>query len=279
MTLSFEKVDIMIAKTFVCNIFLTLATTPLLAHEFWIDSKKFQVKTGENIAAFTKNGQNFKGIDLAYFTRRAARFERIDASGAKPVQARLGDSPVFDKPIESDGLFTLVYQTNPQNLTYTEWAKFKKFADHKDFGDVLSQHRERELSEDKFRETYTRFAKGLFAVGSGAGSDASRGLELEIIALKNPYTDTLDGGLPVKVLYREMPRLDAQIEIFERSKEGDTTITLVQTNDEGIAVIPVKSGYAYLLDNVLLREPSPALSQETGAVWETLWAALTFEVR
>ena len=53
----------------------------------------------------------------------------------------------------------------------------------------------------------------------------------------------------------------------------------MQTNAEGIAIVPVKAGYAYLLDNVLLREPSEALAQETGAVWETLWAALTFEVR
>jgi cobalt/nickel transport protein len=34
-----------------------------------------------------------------------------------------------------------------------------------------------------------------------------------------------------------------------------------------------------LLDHVVLREPSPELAEKTGAVWETLWAALTFEVR
>jgi len=253
---------------------------PLFAHEFWIDSKKYQVENGENIAAYTKNGQNFKGVDLAYFTKRAARFESVTSGGKpEPVGARLGDSPVFDRPISKEGLFTLIYQTNPEKLTYSEWAKFQKFADHKAFPDVLSKHRARGLSETGFKETYTRFAKGLFSVGSGTGSDAQRGLELEIVALKNPYTDELNGVLPVKVFYREMPRINAQVEIFERAADKTVEITTVQTDENGVAEIPVKSGFTYLLDNVLLREPSEARAKETGAVWETLWAALTFEVR
>jgi uncharacterized GH25 family protein len=269
----------MTPKTLAFSVLMSLAAAPLVAHEFWIDSKNYQVETGENIAAFTKNGQKFKGIELAYFTKRAARFERIDADGTNPVQARLGDSPVFDKPIAKEGLFTLIYQTNPDRLTYKEWAKFTKFAEHKAFGDVLTKHRARNLNEEKFTETYTRYAKGLFAVGNGAGNDAQRGLELEIVALKNPYTDDLSDGLPVQVFYREMPRIDAQIEIFERTREGVTTVTTVQTDETGIALIPVKSGHAYLRDNVVLREPSPELAEKTGAVWQTLWAALTFEVR
>lgn len=183
---------------------------------------------------------------------------------------------MFDKPIAKDGLFTLVYQTNPERLTYKEWAKFDK---HKAFGNVLEKHRARGLSEDQFVEAYTRFAKGLFAVGSGTGQDTQQGLEVEIIALKNPYTDDLSEGLPVKVLYREMPRINAQVEIFERSSDGTTEISTVQTDEEGIAIIPVKSRYAYLLDNVVLREPSSELAEKTDAVWEILWAALTFEVR
>lgn len=269
----------MISKYIAFATFLSIAAAPLFAHEFWIDSKKFQVETGEKVAAFTKNGQNFKGVDLAYFTRRAALFERIDAKGRETVTPRLGDSPVFDTAVENDGLFTLIFQTTPDKLTYREWAKFDKFAKHKAFDNVLEKHRARGLNEDEFKETYTRFAKGLFAVGSGAGQDTQQGLEIEIVAMKNPYTDDLSDGLPVQVFYREMPRINAQVEIFERSSDGVTEVSTVRTDAQGIAIVPVKSGFTYLLDNVVLREPSAALAQDTGAVWETLWAALTFEVR
>lgn len=256
-----------------------VCATPLHSHEFWIASPDYQVETGENIKAYTKNGQRFSGIDLAYFDRRAARFEKIDATGARPVKARAGDSPVYDQPAEKEGLFTLIYQTTPDKLTYANWEKFQKFADHKAFKNVKARHEARNLPSSGFSESYARFAKGLFAVGSGAGSDAPRGLELEIIALKNPYVDDMKDGLPVQVLYQQMPRSGAQVEVFERSAEGEVSVTLYTTDDTGVAVIPVQSGYEYLLDNVLLREPSKALSKEAGTVWETLWAALTFAVR
>lgn len=254
-----------------------LANT-LLAHEFWIDSPDYQVEIGENITAYTRNGENFKGIDLAFFEKRAARFEIVDASGQRAVVARPGDSPVYDRPAAQDGLVTLIYQTKPDKLTYAKWEKFQRFIDHKDFGDVQSRHSARALPQDGFVETYSRFTKGLFAVGSGAGKDAPRGLEIEIVALKNPYTDDLSGGLPVQVLYQGAPRANVQVEVFERGANRDVTVSLYRTNAKGIATIGVKSGHAYLLDNVLLREPSPALAAEKNAVWESLWAALTFAV-
>jgi len=49
-------------------------------------------------------------------------------------------------------------------------------------------------------------------------------------------------------------------------------------NSAGVALVPVLAGHAYMLDAVVLREPSAVLAEQTGAVWETLWANLTFAV-
>lgn len=257
---------------------LTLVASPTVSHEFWIDAHKYQVEIGENIAADLKNGQDFKGIDLAYFERRIVRFDQIDTSGRRPVASRPGDSPAFNAAGSEDGLFTLVYQSTYDTVNYATWEKFQRFVDHKAFGDVRSQHDARGLPEEGFKEAYARFAKALIAVGSGAGADAARGLEIEIVALKNPYTEDVSAGLPVQVLYREMPRIGAQVEIFERPPEGPVRVSTTTTDDDGIALIAVKPGHDYLLDNVLLRIPSEALAEEKSAVWETLWAALTFAV-
>ena len=136
-------------KSLTLAVLLSVAAAQLFAHEFWIDSKKFQVEKGENVVAYTRNGQNFKGIDLAYFTGRAALFERIDSEARQAVTPRLGDSPVFDTPIKNDGLFTLIFQSKPEKLTYREWAKFDKFSKHKAFQNVLERHRTRGLSEER----------------------------------------------------------------------------------------------------------------------------------
>ena len=52
------------------------------------------------------------------------------------------------------------------------------------------------------------------------------------------------------------------------------TVTTTRTDTAGKARIAVAAGHEYLLDAVVLR-PAP---EGAKAVWETLWAALTFAV-
>jgi uncharacterized GH25 family protein len=174
-----------------------------------------------------------------------------------------------------DGLVVIVHETSDSTLTYTEWDKFIDFVEHKDFDSALAAHAARGLPETGFKESYRRYAKALIAVGSGAGSDAPTGLETEIVALANPYTDDLSGGLPVRVLYQDAPRADAQVELFEKGPDEAVVVTLHRTDAEGVARLPVKPGYEYLVDAVILRDTGND-DTETGPVWHSLWAALTF---
>ena len=114
------------------------------------------------------------------------------------------------------------------------------------------------------------------AVGDGAGADREAGLETEIVALANPYTDDLSDGLPVRVLYQGAPRADAQVELFAKSPEGEVEITLLRTDAEGVALLPVTPGQVYLADAVVVRPLEPVA--EDDPVWESLWASLTFKV-
>ncbi|MEM8731861.1 MAG: DUF4198 domain-containing protein, partial [Pseudomonadota bacterium] len=155
-----------------------------------------------------------------------------------------------------------------------EWAAFLRFAAHKDFADIEVRHAARGLPKTGFRERYTRHVKALVAVGDGAGSDRLTGLKTEFVALANPYTDDLSGGLPVRLYHDGAPRAAAQVEIFARAPDGEVTVTTTRTDDTGLAMIPVVSGYSYLLDGVVLRETE----EGDDAAWETLWAALTFAV-
>lgn len=137
---------------------------------------------------------------------------------------------------------------------------------------MLERHEERGLAQSGFQETYTRFAKSLIGVGDAQGADRATGMEFELTALANPYTDDLSGGLPVALSYRGAPRPDTQIELFERGPDGMVAVTRLRTDADGRARIPVRPGHAYQLDAVLLREAPP----DSGAAWESLWANLTF---
>lgn len=258
----------------VIPVFLLLGALPAGAHEFWIEPSKHQVDTGEILVADLRNGQEFDGVIHAYFEKRTARFDLLQNGSLTPYAGRMGDVPALQMRPEAEGLLRVVYQSAPQTVTYESWAKFAAFAEHKDFPDIRARHNARGLPDHDFTETYTRFAKALIAVGDGNGADAVTGLETEFVARANPYTDDLTGGLPVQLFYQDAPRPDAQVEIFDRAPDGSVAITLTRTDAQGHATIPVKPGHRYLIDAVVLR----AAPAGGSAVWQSLWAAMTFAV-
>lgn len=251
-----------------------MAATPALSHEFWLEPKDYTLQAGTPLTMQLMNGQNFTGQSLSYYEPRIARFDLIHGGAVLPAKGRTGDIPALVADLPRDGLWTIVHETRAQPLTYDTWAKFEAFAEHKDFPDIRARHDRRGLPEDGFAERYTRHAKTLVAVGDGAGADVVTGMETEFVALANPYTDDMTEGLPVRLLYQGAPRGDAQVEIFDRAPDGTVSVSRTRTDNAGEARIAVAPGHDYLLDGVVLREAPP----DSDAVWETLWAALTFAV-
>lgn len=215
---------------------------------------------------------------MVYNARGFMQFNRWHEGTKHEVEGRLGDRPAVMPRTLQDGLHVFSYESTLLSLTYKDWASFRSFAEHKDFPDIEKQHQNRDLPETDFKEIYVRFCKALIAVGEGHGKDLNTGLETEFIALANPYTDTVDQGLPLLLMYKGAPRPDAQVELFERAPDGSVEITLHRTDDKGRVSVPVKPGHSYLVDAVVLRVPSKTLADEEDAVWETLWASLTFAV-
>jgi len=244
------------------------------AHEFWIEPQRYQVTENEAVIAHFKNGEVFVGINLAFFDRRSERFDYLLNGETTVLSPRMGNLPALDVAPSEDGLMVVVHETAPSLITYKEWEKFQAFADHKDFPDIRNRHRARGLPETDFAERYTRHAKALIGIGAADGTDERRGLRTEFVALANPYTDEMAQGLPVRLFDGDTPRDNAQVEVFERAPDGSVTVSLTRTDDTGHATIPVRSGHAYLLDAVIL-QPS---AQDSDAVWQTHWAALTFAV-
>lgn len=251
---------------------------PATAHEFWIEPLAYQIAPDENLQGELINGQNFEGTQLAYLPQRFVRFTVASGLRQAEVDNRLGARPALDMAPLAEGLNVVSYQSTVSEVNYTEWEKFVSFSEHKAFEDIEARHDARNLPRNGFQEAYWRYAKTLIGVGNGAGQDFRTGLEAEFVALDNPYTDDLSNGLRVQLFYQDNVVADGQVELFEKSPDGAVEITLHRTGDDGIATLPVKAGYSYLVDHVVLRIPSDALIASNDVEWETLWADLTFAV-
>ena len=116
-------------------------------------------------------------------------------------------------------------------------------------------------------------------VGGAKGSDKANDLELELIALQNPYTDDISSGIEILTLYQGKPQAFSMLNVFERSN-SDLRVNsfFVKTDAKGIATVKVENDNAYLIDNVIIRPANDNLLKDKGVIWESLWAALTFGV-
>ena len=267
----------MIIRNLFASLALALSTTAAAGHEFWIDPIDFLVPSGAPVVADIRVGQEYEGSASAWIPRNFRIFEIAQGDVRTPVEGRMGDRPALNQTAP-DGLAIALHVTTDSRITWKEFQKFEDFVRHKDAEWTLAEHAARGLPEVDFSEAYSRYAKSLIAVGDGAGADRDYGLLTELVALANPYTDDLSAGFPVRLLYQGAPRADAQIEVFAKDEAGAVTISTVRTDAEGRAVVPVAPGTRYMLDAVVLREPSEALAAERDVVWESLWANLTFAV-
>lgn len=257
-------------------ILLSFVALPAAAHEFWLEPTDYQIEQDGRLEADIVNGMDFGGSKLVFFPQRFEHFIVTNGAQTDSVNGRSGDRPALNQTPMGEGLHIVAYQARDATVDYETWEEFQNFVDHKDFGDVLTRHQERGLPEAGFEEVYSRYSKTLIGVGNSAGADRRTGLETEIVALTNPYTDDLTDGFQVQLFYRQDVRANTQLEVFEKTPEGDVTVNFYRTDADGIATFPVIAGNSYMLDAVVLREPTQALMDETGAVWETLWANLTF---
>lgn len=257
-------------------VFLTIAASSAGAHEFWLSPPDYQVDKGAPVVAHIRVGQEFKGAAYSYIARQTERFDIVMNGQVLPVTSTIGDRPALNQTVPQEGLAIAVHETTDNKLVYKEWVKFENFVKHKDFTGALEAHLARGLPQTDFTENYRRFAKSLIAVGTGTGQDQAVGLRTEIVALKNPYTDDLSAGMPVQVLFEGAPRPNTQVELFARPPgAAKATVTLHRTNAQGIATLPMQADTDYMVDAVVLLPLDPS----TGAVWESLWANLTFQTR
>lgn len=257
---------------------LTLLATPAAAHELWLAPLDFTVHADATLMAQIANGENFVGQILPYLPDRIARFDDVVDGAPQQVPGRIGDIPAVQIPGPTEGLHVLTYQAKNAVLTYDDWETFVNFTEHKDLLGILDRHIARGYAAAPFKEVYSRYSKSLVAVEEGQGADARMGLTTEIVALTNPYTEDLTDGMRFQLWYDDAPRSEVQMEVFSRAPDGIVTRSTYRTDSEGVVTVPVLADHSYMADSVVIREPAEALAAETGALWETLWANMTWYV-
>lgn len=241
-----------------------------VAHEFWVEPDRYVLSSGETVKANLRVGQDFGGTRYPFLSRRFQSFEMADADGRRDLPGTEGDLPAVNVTA-ADGLLILGYHSNPDRLTFHDFAKFDYYVRYEGLDWALEEHRKAGLPETGFTEAYTRNAKALVQIGTTPGADVALGLPFEIVVDGSPYAPGLT-AVPVRLLRLGQPAPDWQINIFTRPDGGEVTLTHVRTDAQGRATIPFDGQVDVMLNAVWLQRPDG----KSDVDWESWWASTTF---
>ncbi|MDG2205726.1 MAG: DUF4198 domain-containing protein [Alphaproteobacteria bacterium] len=254
-----------------------MLASPAIAHELWIEPGDYQLRISENIVAEIKNGEDFEGYRLPYLPKDFEHFVILGANQVAGVVSRLGDRPAIDQAAPGSGLNIIVYESRPSTISYDSFEKFEAFAINHGVDDMAKTHFARGLASGPFAEVYTRYSKALVSVGTAQGQDRHLGLEAELVALENPYLLKNASHVRVQLFFKGAPVPKSQVELYSKGSLGEVRASIHHTDADGIANLRIEPGFAYMVNAVIYRQPHER-HLDTNAVWETLWANLTFAV-
>lgn len=260
-----------------------LACKPLAGHEFWI-APDYRLLASGQLEAQLKIGSDFDGSNRIYNPRQFQRFEIHGGASWQPVPGRMGDRPAVRLALPDSGRAVLVYQSQPEWVTWDEWSKFTGFLQEKGAADLISLHRQRGLAETGFSEKYIRYAKAVIAAPGQPLADRPAGLEFELLLLSVPPA-TEPGQIRFRLLWQGQPAASVRITCharsgasWQRSQTGQLVAAarqIVLSDAKGEASCAGQPGTAYLIDAVRVAALSDA-DDPRASVWQSWWASLTF---
>ncbi len=271
---------------------------PAHAHEFWIEPTDPSPTVGEPLEANLHTGQYLSADPSSWDPRRFVRLELVDADGSREITGERMDLPAVRIPVRSPGPQTLVGETRPQSVRYDSFEKFEDFTAFEGAPEIAERHVASGLPTVNITELYTRYAKALVRADGGPSADRGAppgralGLELELVALDDPYASDADAPLGFELLLDGEPLADVQVALFHRTgpnagmppkdatgeivMPNGVTRTLARTGADGRVSFDRPGAGVSLVSAVLIRRPDARTMLESGAMWESLWASLTF---
>ncbi len=266
---------LLILTNFITIFCLTVGS--VVAHEFWIEPKKYVLLQGDILSASLFVGQDFSGYENPYLEDNFVRFEVISENGSQSVNGRIGDRPALNLIPKYNGLNIIIYQSTPTYLTYNEFDKFINFTKEKGYPGIPKQHLADNLPEKGFIESYTRFSKSYVSILNNRGADQYSGMEFEWVKQNRDLDNSENDRISFLLYYEGVPYPNSLVTMFTKNSKGEVQKSTSRTDDNGTFQLIPTSNTSYLIDSVIIRKIEPSSNPE-GAIWESLWASATFKI-
>ncbi|HET8549958.1 MAG TPA: DUF4198 domain-containing protein [Bryobacteraceae bacterium] len=251
---------------------VTTLSSPLLAHDLWIEPTTFAPEPGATVGVRLRVGQDLVGDPVPRQPALINQFVFEDAAGRKPLPGRNGADPAGFLRVATHGLLIIGYFSNPSAIELPA-DKFNQYLREEGLDAVAALRARRGQTGAAARETFSRCAKSLVLSGSPRRDHADRtlGFPLELVAERNPYAMRAGGELPVRLTWQRRPLVGALVVAINRLNPSEKQ--KARTGADGRVRIRLRQNGMWLVKAVHM-----VLAADTNADWASFWVSLTFEL-
>lgn len=247
----------------------------LMAHEFWLEPYRFQVKKGESVNLRFLVGENFDGSNWKGTNASVEKLKLYYAGvedDLKPLISEGQEGDSLSLQFFDDGSALVAYESANKHIEI-EAARFHEYLKEDGLANALEYRLQHGEADSMGRENYKRCAKTLFQVGSTRDEVYKRqcGMPLEFIALQHPYSMKKGQSLTFRLLYKGQPDSGALVKIWHRVN-GKTEKKEMTTDRNGEITTNISASGKFMLSAVKIERTD----NESNADWQSFWASYTF---
>ena len=261
-------------KFFLKTTFFSILGSIATAHELWLEPASIPLVTGDTVEVSVFVGEEFIGEEIANFPHMQDVVDLFVGDQRYGISTRIGDLPAFRFRAESAGLHVMRYQSVNNPLSYANLAEFEDFLEEVRQTYLLQEHLDRGFPQQNIEEIFVRYAKTLIGVDGGNGSDVLTGMQLELLALDNPYMS----GSPVvtyQLFENGEPLPSFPVYVLIRSLDGSVERRELFSDAVGQFDVSVLGSGLYMVNAVQVI-PRTENMPEGAWHWQSRWASSTF---
>lgn len=255
-----------------------LATTPVLAHDFWLQPVTFVMAAPGEVPMVTYVGHGAERERWGGAIDRVVQFKSSGPDGVIDRKSSLTlDGPQFDAvlPLAKQGSYVLAFQSRP-SLSNLPFRRFNDYVKTEGLTPIATYRARTGTQKRNGRELYSRRAKAVIQIGAVNSESAARvtrpvGLSLEIVPERHPLLMKPGEKLPVRVLFKGRPLAGALVKLTDLKSDA-VALETIKTDADGRAsfIIPHNGQWQF---NTVWAE---AISGNPAADYLTTFSSLTF---
>jgi Domain of unknown function (DUF4198) len=253
-------------------------TATTTAHDFWIEPSSFAPRADEAVRIQLRVGEHFLGEAVPRNSAAIEKFVAVGPSGERPIAGRDGMDPAGVLRLDAPGMWHIAYRSKSAPVTLPA-EQFEQYLREEGLEYIIDARAARGQTRAPGRERFSRSVKSLLRSGTAApatGFDRALGLTLEFVLDADPDAAPRQ-RVPMRLLLEGRPLAKALVVAYRRNAGAigaGTEAMRARTDDRGRIVVNVEPGQ-WLVKAVYMQ----GAPLDSGVDWESVWTALTFEVR